>query len=165
MSNIKMPDINNVLIAGKLIDEPVRQDGDQESVKVTFQLTSSRRYRDNSGIWRESVCNVGITVWGELAEKCQAVLHRGDAVIVAGELINRAMKNEDGTTRNVVELRATGIQFLDPQVSQKLEELKATQPEAKELQPQHEAGQTAPAEKERIVEPTEFDFGYQDLKI
>ena len=126
MSELKMPDINNVLIAGNLTGDPTfRKTGNGTSV-ANFYIASNRKYRDNSGIWRENVCYVGIVAWHKLADACNEVLKRGSSVLVDGELQSRSWKNEDGTTRNVVEIRARRIQFLDKQI---LTEVEETMPE------------------------------------
>ena len=155
MSDLKMPDINNVLIAGNVSNEPTMRKTSNGTPVVNFYMASNRKYRDNSGIWRENVCYVGIVAWHKLAETCISTLKVGSSVLIDGELQSKSWKNEDGSSRSIVEIRARRIQFLEPGPSLAVEELAIEQESPSEnKEPSHQH-----------VEPTEFDFGYQNLKI
>ncbi|MBN1480472.1 single-stranded DNA-binding protein [candidate division KSB1 bacterium] len=157
MPDLKMPDINNVLIAGNVSSEPVLRKTANGAPVVNFCVASNRKYKDNSGIWRENVCHVGIIAWHTLAEKCIAVLHVGSSVLVDGELQSRNWKNEDGSSRSIVEIRARRIQFLEPSITHDLEEITGA----------NSGEQHTDAKQDSLQEigPTEFDFGYQNLKL
>lgn len=159
MPDLKMPDINNVLIAGNVSSEPTLRKTSNGTPVVNFYIASNRKYRDNSGIWRENLCHVGIVAWHNLAETCVTTLQVGSSVLIDGELSSRNWKNEDGSTRTIVEIRARRIQFLEPSKTNDIEELRSEKNEAKE--------EKAESNKETVqyVEPTNFDFGYQNLKI
>ncbi|MBN1464609.1 single-stranded DNA-binding protein [candidate division KSB1 bacterium] len=152
MPDLKMPDINNVLIAGNVSNEPTLRRTSSGTPVANFYISSNRKYRDNSGIWRENVCHVGIVAWHKLAETCITTLKVGSSVLIDGELQSRSWKNDDGSTRSVVEIRARRIQFLEPGMTQDVEELATERSEPK-------------MDTLQQIEPTEFDFGYQNLKI
>ncbi|MBN2357674.1 single-stranded DNA-binding protein [candidate division KSB1 bacterium] len=168
MSDLKMPDINNVLIAGNLTSDPIFRKTANGTSVINFYIASNRKYRDNSGIWRENICYVGVVAWHRLAEACNDVLKRGCSVLIDGELQSRNWHNDDGTTRNVVELRARRIQFLDRKLTQDVEEIVAGSTDEADTEDKHpdtadkEESQTPEIQK---VEPTDFDFGYQDLQL
>ena len=172
MADLKMPDINNILIAGNLTSDPIFRKTSNGTSVVNFYIASNRKYRDNSGIWRESVCYVGVVAWHKVAEACHETLKKGSTVLIDGELQSRSWKNEDGTSRNVVEIRARRIQFLDRKTNREVEEISpsmavdaasSSSTTESSLQPEPP---TAPNEDEEVkVEPTDFDFGYQDLKL
>ncbi|NIA31927.1 MAG: single-stranded DNA-binding protein [Actinobacteria bacterium] len=171
MSDLKMPDINNVLIAGNLTNDPTFRKTSNGTSVANFYIASNRKYRDNSGIWRETVCYVGVVAWHKVAEACHEILKRGSSVLVDGELQSRNWKNEDGTSRNVVEIRARRIQFLNKKSSKDLEEIYAASLEnslttSTEPESADQPNKVAADESDEIkVEPTDFDFGYQDLKL
>ncbi len=180
MPDLKMPDINNVLVAGNLTSDPIYRKTSNGTAVVNFYIASNRKYRDNSGIWRENICYVGVVAWHRLADACNEVLKKGHSVLIDGELQSRNWHNEDGTTRNVVEIRARRIQFLDRKSDRDVEELvagsdTAEKPAATEPSPSAEATaestppqETKPASEQvefQKIEPTDFDFGYQDLKL
>lgn len=113
MIDLKMPDINTVLIAGNLTCDPSFRKTTNGTPVANFYIASNRKFKDNTGQWRENVCYVGVVAWYKLAESCYENLKRGSAIIVDGELQSRSWRNNDGTSRNVVEIKARRIQFLN----------------------------------------------------
>ncbi|MDZ7724159.1 MAG: single-stranded DNA-binding protein [candidate division KSB1 bacterium] len=125
---------------------------------ATFLLSANRKYRDNSGIWRESTCQVGVTAFNKIADYCEKTLKTGDSVLIDGELESHSFNADNDNTRNIVELRARHLQLLDS---------KPTQTETSFSQDKKESQtETAPESTEtKETEPTDFDFGYQNLKL
>ena len=115
MLDLKMPDINNILIAGNLTGDPVLSETSNGTPVANFYIAANRKFKDNTGQWRENVCFVGVVAWYKLAESCFEYLKKGAAVMVEGELQSRNWKNEDGSNNNVVEIKARRIQFLNRQ--------------------------------------------------
>ncbi len=115
MLDLKMPDINNIMIAGNLTGDPVLRKTNNGTPVANFYIAANRKYKDNTGQWRENVCFVGVVAWYKLAESCFEYLKKGAAVMVEGELQSRNWKNDDGSNNNVVEIKARRIQFLDRQ--------------------------------------------------
>lgn len=113
MVALKMPDINTVLIAGNLTCDPSFRKTTNGTPVANFYMASNRKFKDNTGQWRENVCYVGVVAWYKLAESCYENLKRGSAIVVDGELQSRSWRNNDGTSRNVVEIKARRIQFLN----------------------------------------------------
>ena len=168
MPDLKMPDINNVLIAGYLTSDPAFRKTTNGTPVINFYVASNRKYRDNSGIWRENVCYVGVVAWHRLAEACAEILKKGASVLIDGELQSRNWHNEDGTARNVVELRARRIQCLDRRSGRDVEELAQQSSDDTPGNPEEDGSKTKPApeaQEFQKIEPTDFDFGYQDLNL
>jgi len=113
MADLKMPDINNVIIVGNLIKDPIIRQTTNGTPVANFTIASNRKFKDNFGQWKEDVCFVGIVAWYKLAESCGENLRKGSAVLVEGELQSRQWRTEDGNYRNVVEIKARRIQFLN----------------------------------------------------
>lgn len=113
MADLKMPELNYVLIAGNLTKDPVFRTTSNSTPVVNFSIASNRRYRDRNNLWQEDVCYVGIVAWNKLAESCSERLRKGSAVLVEGELQTRTWKAEDGNHRSVLEVKARRIQFLN----------------------------------------------------
>jgi single-strand DNA-binding protein len=176
MSNLKMPDINNLLIAGNLTCDPSFRKTTNGTPVANFFIASNRKFKDNNGQWRENVCYVGVVAWYKLAESCYENLKKGSAVIIDGELQSRSWRNDDGTTRNVVEIKARRIQFLNRKDSYKDEDefeqedidskdydFEPVEDETDEMTITEEESAKSP-EKEND-EVTEFDFGYKDFNL
>jgi len=113
MTSLKMPDINNVVIAGNLTCDPSFRKTTNGTPVANFFIASNRKFKDNNGLWRENVCYVGVVAWYKLAESCFENIKKGSAVIIDGELQSRSWRNDDGSSRNVVEIKARRIQFLN----------------------------------------------------
>ena len=113
MADLKMPEINYVIVAGNLTKDPVFRQTTNNTPVVNFSIASNRKYKDSSNQWQEDVCYVGIVAWNKLAESCHDRLKKGSAVLVDGELQSRSWKSEDGHNRSIVEIKARRIQFLN----------------------------------------------------
>ncbi|NMW18605.1 MAG: single-stranded DNA-binding protein [Chlorobiaceae bacterium] len=114
MAELKMPEINSVIVAGNLTKDPVfRQTNSGGTPVVNFSIACNRRFRDSNHQWQEDVCYVGVVAWNKLAESCRDNLKKSSAVLVDGELQSRTWKAQDGSSRTVVEIKARRIQFLN----------------------------------------------------
>lgn len=113
MAELKMPEINNVIVAGNLTKDPMFRQTTNQTPVVNFSLASNRRYKDSSNQWQEDVCYIGIVAWNKLAESCKERLKKGSAVLVDGELQSRNWKTDEGHNRSIVEIKARRIQFLN----------------------------------------------------
>lgn len=117
MADLKMPEINYVIVAGNLTKDPVFRETTNKTPVVNFSIASNRKYKDSSNQWQEDVCYVGIVAWNKLAESCRDRLKKGSAVLVDGELQSRTWKSEDGHNRSIVEIKARRIQFLNKRLA------------------------------------------------
>ncbi len=180
MIDLRMPDINNVTIAGNLTRDPTFRKTTNGTPVANFWIASNRKFKDNVGQWRENVCYVGVVAWYKLAENCVENLQKGNAVIVEGELQSRSVRFEDGRNRNIVEIKARRIQFLNRKESddEKLDFSEDDhQDEHEDIsgidnEPVSELRQKSNDETDESSDPMEdypnkgkFDFGYQDVEL
>ena len=181
MSELKMPEINSVLIAGNLTRDPSLRRTLSGTPVANFFIASNRRFKDNTGQWREDACYVGVVAWYKLAESCYENLKKGSAVLIDGELQSRSLKSDGGSNRNVVEVKARRIQFLDKRALPKGEEAKLNTVElidemvttATEVNfegiveecevEEQESSQLDAGEK--VEGKNKFDFGYKKLEL
>ena len=113
MADLKMPEINYVIVAGNLTKDPIFRETTNKTPVVNFSMASNRRFKDSTNQWQEDVCYVGIVAWNKLADSCKEKLKKGSAVLVDGELQSRTWKTDDGHNRSIVEIKARRIQFLN----------------------------------------------------
>jgi single-strand DNA-binding protein len=118
MADLKMPELNSVIIAGNLTKDPIFRQTTNGTPVVNFSIASNRRYRDSKDQWQEDVCYVGIVAWNKLAESCRDKLKKGNAVLVEGELQSRTFKTEKGDSKTIVEIKARRIQFLNKRANE-----------------------------------------------
>jgi single-strand DNA-binding protein len=171
MYDLRMPDINSVLIAGNLTRDPTFRRTTNGTPVTNFWIASNRRFKDNNGQWRENVCYVGVVAWYKLAENCAENLHKSSAVIIEGELQSRSLRTDDGRNRNIVEIKARRVQFLnrkDEDIEEELDTVSSEGTETSQAEVKNsEKGSVKQTEKteEEIPLKGEFDFGYQNLKL
>ncbi len=113
MADLKMPEVNYVILAGNLTKDPIFRTTTSGTPVVNFTVASNRKFKDSSSQWQEDVCFVGIVAWNKLAESCKDRLRKGSAVLVDGELQSRTWRTDDGNSRSIVEIKARRIQFLN----------------------------------------------------
>ena len=111
--DLRMPDLNLILLAGNLTNDPRYSETKNGTPVVNFYMASNKRFKDRNGIVKEDVCFVGVVAWDNLAVSCRDNLQKGSSVLVTGELQSRKLFSDDGLSRNVVEVKAKKIQFLD----------------------------------------------------
>jgi len=181
MASLKMPDINNALIAGNLTCDPSFRKTTNGTPVANFFIASNRKFKDNNGQWRENVCYVGVVAWYKLAESCYENLKKGSAVIIDGELQSRSWRNDDGTSRNLVEIKARRIQFLnrketfkdDDDIAEDLNEkdydFEINHSEINEqLSDDHAEETKTTAQEEPVTQQDkkiEYEFGYKDFVL
>ncbi len=113
MADLKMPELNHVVVAGNLTKDPIFRETSNKTPVVNFSIAANRRYKDSANQWQEDVCYVGVVAWNKLAESCRERLKKGSAVLIDGELQSRSWKTEEGHNRTIVEIKAKRIQFLN----------------------------------------------------
>ena len=172
MADLRMPDINSVMIVGNLIKDPIFRQTTTGTPVANFTIASNRKYKDSTGQVKEDVCFIGIVAWYKLAESCYENLKKGSAVLVEGELQSRNWKTEDGFNRNVVEIKARRIQFLNRREVAAPSEGSDDEDTTKEpVETTDEVDKSdTPSEKSDTSDSSDddskrFDFGYRELKL
>ena len=122
MSDIKLVTINKVMLSGRLTRDPELRYTPSGVAVMTFSLALNRRYKDQSGEWKEEVSFVNVVAWQKQAELASEYLKKGSAVFVEGRLQSRSWETSEGQKRSVLEVRAERLQFLD-RVKKEEEEL------------------------------------------
>jgi len=113
MADLRMPDLNSIMIAGNLVRDPKLNHTMNGTPVSNFTIVSNQRFNDKFGESKENAYFIGVVAWYNLGESCAKYLHQGSAVLIAGELQSRQLKTEDGRFRNMVEVKARRVQFLD----------------------------------------------------
>jgi single-strand DNA-binding protein len=114
MSDLKMPDLNRVFLAGRLTRDPELRYLNSGSAVCKMGLAVSRRYRTKEGEQREDTLFVNVETWNKSAEYCGENLKKGRPVMVEGSL--KSDEWEDKTTgqkRTAVTVNAVRVHTLD----------------------------------------------------
>jgi single-strand DNA-binding protein len=113
MSDLRLVSINKVLLSGRLTRDPELRYTPSGVAVMTFSLALNRRYKDQSGEWKDEVSYVNVVVWQRQAELASEYLKKGSAVFVEGRLQSRSWETSEGQKRSVLEVKAERLQFLD----------------------------------------------------
>lgn len=112
MTELKLPEINRVLISGRLTRDPDKRYAPDGTPVTTFDLAFHRRFRNKDGSYGEQAGFVTVITYQRLAEVCGEYLRKGSPVLAEGRLQFREWKNEKGERRTRLEIRAELVHFL-----------------------------------------------------
>jgi len=113
MSELRLPDVNRVMLSGRLTREPDKRYAPDATPVTSFDLAFHRRFRNRDGSSGEQTGFVAVITYQRLAEVCGVYLHKGSAVLVEGRLQMRTWRAEKGEQRSRLEIRADSVHFLD----------------------------------------------------
>ena len=112
MTNIKIPEQNYVVIAGRLTRDPEHRVTQKGSGCCFFDVAVNRRYKDTvTGEWKDDVTYVPVTAWGPMADRCKEKLKKGSPVHVEGRLTGSDYVDKTGQKRKVLKVTARRVQF------------------------------------------------------
>lgn len=105
-----MRDFNNVVMTGRLGNDPKVISGDNASTKVVV-LNMAHNYSEKvDGEWQEKTHWVGVKCFGKQAEFCEKYLQKGTQVLVGGSIGLRTYE-KDGEPRTTLDLKADTVQM------------------------------------------------------
>ena len=113
MSAIRLPYLNKVLVTGRMTRDPEVRYTPAGHAVASLALAVNRPYKDQAGTWQEETCFLTVVVWDRQAELAGEHLKKGSAVFVEGRLASRSWETPEGQKRQVLEVRAERVQFLD----------------------------------------------------
>jgi single-strand DNA-binding protein len=113
MSELKLPEINRVLLSGRLTRDPDRRYAADGTTVTSFGLAFHRRYRGRDGRPAEQTGFVTVLTYLRLAEVCGQYLKKGSAVLVEGRLQMREWTTPRGEKGSRLEVRGEMVHFLE----------------------------------------------------
>jgi len=113
MSDFRMPDVNKVLLAGRLTRDPELRYLPSGMAVCKLGLAVSRFYKSKDGEKREETMFINVTTWGKTAEYANEYLRKGRPVLVEGQLRSNDFEDKTGQKRTVIEVNAERVQQLD----------------------------------------------------
>jgi len=114
MSDFRMPDVNKVLLAGRLTRDPELRYLPSGMAMCKLGLAVSRVYKTKEGEKREETMFINATVWGKTAEYCNEYIRKGRPVLVEGALRSYEFEDKNsGQKRTNIEVNADRVQQLD----------------------------------------------------
>ena len=113
MTELKLPEVNRVVLSGRLTRDPELRYAPDGTPVTNFSLAFHRRYRTRDGKPAEQTGFVTVMTYLRLAEVCGEYLKSGSPVLVEGRLQSREWTAERGEKRQRLEVRADAVHFLE----------------------------------------------------
>ena len=111
--DIRVPELNQVLIAGRLTRDPELRFTQKGQGISFFSVAVNRRYKDAAtGEWKDDTTFVSVTVWGPAAERCKEKLKKGSPVVIEGRLTASEYTDKSGQKRKEMKVTARRVQML-----------------------------------------------------
>ena len=113
MADLKMPDVNEVFIAGRLTRDPELSYIASGQALCKFGVAVSRKFKSKSGEQKEDTAFINVTTWAKTAEYVGEHLHKGDPVLVHGRITQEEWEDKaTGQKRNKTGVTADRVQSL-----------------------------------------------------
>jgi single-strand DNA-binding protein len=113
MTELRLPDVNRVILSGRLTRVPEKRYAGDGTPISSFTLAFHRRYRGEGGRYVEDTGFVSVRAYQRLAELCGQRLGKGSPVLVEGRLQMREWTDRDGKRQTRLEIRAENVHFLE----------------------------------------------------
>lgn len=114
MSDLRVPDMNKVFLAGRLTRDPELRYTPAGTAVCRLGLAATRYFKGRDGEKKEETLFVDVTVWEKTAEYCGQRLKQGRPVMVEGRLRSDSWEDKaTGQKRTKIEIQAVRIQELD----------------------------------------------------
>jgi single-strand DNA-binding protein len=106
-----MPDLNKVMLAGRLTRDAELKYVSTGTAVTKMGIAVSRKFKTKTGEMREETLFVNVTIWGASAEYCGEYLKKGMPVIVEGRLTSSEWEDKQtGQRRTAIEVTAERVQ-------------------------------------------------------
>jgi single-strand DNA-binding protein len=114
MSDLRLPDLNKVLIAGRLTRDPELKYISSGRAVCRLSIANSRYYKDKNGERKEDTSFVDATVWDKMAEYVGERLKKGRPVLIEGRIKSDSWEDKtSGQKRTKIEIAAQRVTPLD----------------------------------------------------
>jgi len=113
VTELKLPEINRVLLSGRLTRDPERRYAADGTEITSLDLAFNRHYRGRDGKLAEHAGYVTVVTYQRLAEVCAQYLRKGSAVLIEGRLQMREWTTPQGAKRQRLEIRGELVHFLE----------------------------------------------------
>lgn len=114
MADLRMPDMNMVLLAGRLTRDPEARVLPTGMALCKLGIAHSRKFRTKDGNQKEETLFINATCWGKTAEYVRDNFKKGRPVLIEGRLkLDEWDDKTTGAKRSSIEITAERVQALD----------------------------------------------------
>ncbi len=113
MAELRFPNINFVILSGRLVEDAVVRYTPQGTAVCTVRFASDRNFKNSSGQWVKEPMFINLVFFGDVAVRSQGKLKKGSPLIVEGSLRSRTFENREGQRRTVYEILVKRLHILE----------------------------------------------------
>lgn len=104
--------INRTVLQGRLCADPELRRTNSDIPVASFRVAWSEKYKET-----ETKCFLPCSAWRNTGEFVSKYFHKGQEIVVEGQLSTREYKDRDGNNRSVLELTVEKAHFCGPKAS------------------------------------------------
>ena len=112
MPTLRMPNINQVALSGRLVQEPDFRFMDNGAARLRGRVAVNRSYRDRNQEWQEETSFFDIILWQKVAETLAKRLHKGTPIFITGRLQSHSWRDDD-QPHSRVQVQVRNLQVLE----------------------------------------------------
>ena len=114
MSDLRVPDLNKVMVVGRLTRDPELRYLPSGQAVCKMGLAVSRNYKTKEGEKREDTFFINVTCWSKTAEFCGQYYKKGRPLLIEGRLQGNEWEDKQtGQKRSAIDIVAERVQSLD----------------------------------------------------
>ena len=113
MPTLRMPNINQVAISGRLTAAADLRFMDNGSARCRARVAVNRSYRDRKDEWQEETSFFDVVLWNKTAETLCKRLTCGTAVFITGRLQSHSWRDHNDKMQTQVVIQVRNLQVLD----------------------------------------------------
>lgn len=105
-------DINEVLLMGRITQDPTNRSTSTGAMVLSFSLATNRSYKKNEQ-WEKEVTFHNVVIFGPYAERLSSRIQKGTKVYVKGRLVNNKWTDNEGNPKSRTDINANEVILLD----------------------------------------------------
>lgn len=112
MPTIRMPNINQVAVSGRITRDPDFRFMDNGQARCRARVAVCRSFRDRNKEWQEETSSFEVVLFNKAAEQLCQRLKKGTPVFITGRLQSIPSRDEHDPPRERVVIQVRNVQIL-----------------------------------------------------
>ena len=113
MSSLNMPNINQVALSGRLVQDPDFRFVENGAARLRGRIAVNRSYRDRNEEWQQETSFFDIVLWQKSAETFSQRLHKGTPIFATGRLQSNSWRDDEDQPHSRIEVQVRNLQILE----------------------------------------------------
>lgn len=113
MSSLNMPNINQVALSGRLVQDPDFRFVENGAARLSGRIAVNRSYRNRNEEWQEETSFFDIVLWQKAAETFSQRLHKGTPIFATGRLQSHSWRDGEDQPHSRIEIQVRNLQILE----------------------------------------------------